>query len=136
MPMVVFGKYEKGEAVKPGLQQSGEEQMREIKFKLYDVKRGKMVGPYSIYKINYGDCEFDEWIPLQYTGLKDKNGKEIYEGDIIHGRWYSDNGKEEYWKVEWDDDGWWIEGWVKIDDEWIKSSHGSIKTALGNHDAS
>ena len=57
--------------------------MREIKFKLWNVKKKKFYGPYSIYKINYGDSDPDEWIPMQFTGLHDKNGKEIYYADVM-----------------------------------------------------
>lgn len=54
--------------------------MREIKFRAWD---GEKIHPDVIRTLSY--CLIAEDITVeQYTGLKDENGVEIYENDIIH----------------------------------------------------
>lgn len=91
--------------------------MRDLKFRAWD-KENKIFQPVCVDTngnaciFGYAGLEIKFDNIQQYTGLKDKNGKEIYEGDIIRRTYKAShylNIIEEYdyietIEVKWDDD--------------------------------
>ena len=79
--------------------------MRTIKFRAFNIKENKMIDWEALIgycdidylfgggylRVNKRHSNFIYPIAMQFTGLHDKNGVEIFEGDVIHSDTHNEN---------------------------------------------
>lgn len=100
--------------------------MREIKFRVWDSREKKMAHKLKLDWMG-GTPELNDAIAtiqrenvvlMQFTGLRDRNRKEIYEGDVVSGAYYQGRTV-----VEWVGD----HGWT------VKSYHMDAEGKIGSY---
>lgn len=95
-----------------------------FKFRVWDTK-DKKYKPCAIFCDGEAAQEHDRYIIEQSTGLQDRNGKLIYEGDVI----CRDNGRWKEIRFHQGGFGWWTE----YHDFVCFSGHRHIKDILQTH---
>lgn len=108
--------------------------MREIKFRSWNKPTQKM-NYFELFDSMWRSLSADQrnTLPefnelMQFTGLKDKNGKEIYEGDYLK-KYHLDIWYEGQLKT--DGMQWWIDNIVN-EKEYMDSTSGKFCEVIGN----
>lgn len=110
--------------------------MREIKYRVWITPWGSDSEPCMQYipdlhlHVFFGNWErggYKDAVFQQYTGLKDKNGKEIYEGDIL--KWHE--GENNLSEVIFQNGSFMVRG-INWGAFWYISDYHDVYTCFGN----